>query len=207
MNQIKNVVFDLGGVLVDLDLQRCITAFEQLGLEPIARLINPYHPAAMIGRLEKGEIDFHQTCDLMREAADCHTVTDEQIAAAYGSFLTAVPRVKMRQIEELRRRGIRTYVLSNNNPASMEVIRRYFEADGHDMNYYFDHQYLSYEMQALKPDPEIFHKMIAHSGMQPEETLFIDDAEHNIRTGQELGFAVYQPAPGEDFGHLFDALT
>ena len=56
MNTIKTVVFDLGGVLVDLDIDRCTGAFRSLGMDAVADLINPYYPAEMIGRLEHGHI-------------------------------------------------------------------------------------------------------------------------------------------------------
>ena len=60
MNTIKTVVFDLGGVLVDLDRDRCIGAFRSLGMDAVADLINPYYPAEMIGRLERGGAPSHQ---------------------------------------------------------------------------------------------------------------------------------------------------
>ena len=66
MNTIKTVVFDLGGVLVDLDIDRCTGAFRSLGMDAVADLINPYYPAEMIGRLEHGVISFHEACDEMR---------------------------------------------------------------------------------------------------------------------------------------------
>lgn len=206
MENIRNVVFDLGGVLVDLDIERCKAAFVRLGMSRVADLIDPYHPAAMIGRLEKGEIDFHEACDEMRRLTGRSEVTDEEIADAYGAFLTGVPVAKLRLIDGLRSRGMRTYVLSNNNPTSMRFIRRMFSADGRTMEEYFDAIYLSYEMHLLKPSEEIFRRMIALSGMQPEETLFIDDSERNVNAARALGFAVYRPAPDEDFSHLFEPL-
>ena len=110
-------------------------------------------------------------------------------------------------VEALRRRGIRTYVLSNNNPASMKYIRRMFTADGKTMDDYFDAVFLSYELHELKPSEAIFRKMIAAGGMRPEETLFIDDGQKNVDAAQRLGFAVYMPGPGEDFGHILDNLN
>lgn len=205
-HNLKNVVFDLGGVLVDLNLDRCTAAFEALGMPQVARLVNPYYPAEMLGRLEKGDITFHEACDEMRRLDDRPEVTDEQIAAAYGAFLTGVPVGKLRLIEKLRRRDIRTYVLSNNNPASMEVIRRQFAVDGHPMEYYFDRIFLSYEMRLLKPSPAIFRRVICESGAVPKETLFIDDGQKNVEAARELGFEVYMPAPHEDFTPLFDFL-
>lgn len=206
MESIKNVVFDLGGVLVPLDLERCIAAFRRLGMDAVAELINPCYPAEMLARLEHGDITFHETCDAMRQLSNRPDVTDEEIAWAYGEFLNPIPVKLLREIEALHRRGIRTYVLSNNNPASMKFIEEMFRADGHDMGYYFDAVYLSCQMRELKPSEAIFRKMIDASGMIPEETLFIDDGAKNIETARRLGFAVYMPAPGEDFGHLLESV-
>ncbi|WP_418670012.1 HAD-IA family hydrolase, partial [Alistipes finegoldii] len=108
---------------------------------------------------------------------------------------------------QLRAAGVRTYVLSNNNPAAMVAIRGAFTADGHTMDDYFDKIYLSYELHELKPSEAIFRKVIADSGVIPAETLFIDDGRKNVDAAQALGFAVYMPAPGEDFGHLFEEIT
>ena len=75
------------------------------------------------------------------------------------------------------------------------------------MDDYFDKIYLSYELHELKPSEAIFRKMIAAGGMRPEETLFIDDGQKNVDAAQRLGFAVYMPGPGEDFGHILDNLN
>ena len=200
------MVFDLGGVLVDLDAERCIAAFRHLGMPQIAELINPYHPAAMIGQMEHGEITFHEACERMRAVSGRQDVSDEEIADAYGQFLVGVKPAKVRLIETLRQHGLKTYVLSNNNPSSMRFIRAMFTADGKRMEDYFDGIYLSYEMRELKPSKAIFRKMIADSGMLPERTLYIDDGQKNVDAAQALGFAVYKPAPGEDFGHLLDSV-
>lgn len=206
MESIENVVFDLGGVLVDLDIERCRASFRRLGMHAVAELIQPYYPVEMLGRLEHGLISFHEMCDEMRQLAATPAVTDEQIGRAYGDFLTGVPVAKLRQIDRLRERGIHTYVLSNNNPSSMGFIREMFAADGKRMEDYFDRIYLSYEMRELKPSEAIFRKMLADSGMVAERTLFIDDGQKNVNAAQALGFTVYKPAPGEDFGHLLDSV-
>ena len=130
MEQIENVVFDLGGVLVDLDIERCRAAFRRLGMDAVAEIIQPYYPAEMIGLLEHGLISFHEACDRMRQLAGTPDVTDDEIDRAYGAFHLGIPVAKLRQIDRLRERGIRTYVLSNNNPSAMGHIRRLFQARG-----------------------------------------------------------------------------
>ena len=198
------MVFDLGGVLVDLDEARCRGALCALGMERIAQIVDPCYPAEMIGRLERGDLSFHEACDEMRREAGTPGVSDDEIADAYGALVTSIPVAKLRQVEALRKRGVRTYVLSNNNPMAMRRIRKMFEADGHSMEYYFEKIYLSYELRELKPSEAIFRKMIADSGIEPAETLFIDDGQRNVERARELGFQVYIPAPHEDFGHLFE---
>ena len=81
------------------------------------------------------------------------------------------------------------------------------QADGKSMDAYFDAVYLSCELRELKPSEAIFRKVIADSGIVPAQTLFIDDGRKNVDAAQALGFAVYMPAPGEDFGHLFEEIT
>lgn len=106
MNEIKNVIFDLGGVLVDLDIERCTAAFRALGMPRVADLINPYYPAEMIGRLERGDISFREACDEMRRLDGRPEVTDSEIAAAYSAFLVGIPVAKLRQIMRLREAGV-----------------------------------------------------------------------------------------------------
>ena len=203
---IRNVVFDLGGVLVGLDLARCQAAFAAIGLDEVGRLIDPCHPAAMMERLEAGELTWAETCEEMRRLTGNRTVTDEAIAGALTAFLTEVPVAKLRAVARLRERGIRTYVLSNNNPVGMAAIRRLCSADGEPMEAYFDKIYVSCEMKLLKPSAAIFRKMLDDSGIRAEETLFIDDSERNVAAARDLGFATYCPKNGEDFVPLLDAI-
>ena len=206
MQKIKNIIFDLGGVIVGLDPERCIRVFRELNMPEIAELINPYHPAAMLGELEHGDITFHQMCDKMRAIAQREEVSDEQIADAYNHFLTGIEPWKLTMLDDLRQKGYKLYALSNNNPMSMQTVRQMFTAQGKTMDDYFDGIYLSYQMRSLKPSEEIYRKMIEQSGMRPEESLFIDDSLTNVHVAQGLGFAVYQPQDGEDFRLLFDQL-
>lgn len=203
---IRNVVFDLGGVLVDLDLDRCQAAFRAIGLEQIGALIDPCHPAAMMERLEAGELSWAETCAAMRDLTGNRTVTDEAIAGAISAFLTRVEVGKLRAIERLRARGIRTYVLSNNNLVGMAAVRRLCTVDGRTLEAYFDKVYVSCEMKLLKPSPEIFRAVLADSALRAEETLFVDDSERNVATARSLGFATYCPKNGEDFTPMLDAI-
>ena len=194
LKAIKNVVFDLGGVICDLEVERVMEAFREIGMEKMAALMDPCYPAEVNERMESGQIGWEEACDEMRRIDNCPTVTNEQIAWVYREFLARVERSKMETIERLRERGIGTYVLSNTNPTAIEIVRdRVREATGRELESYFDDIFLSYRLKILKPSPAIFEKMIALSGLNPKETLFIDDGSRNADTAHRLGFAVYCP--------------
>lgn len=206
MNEIKNVIFDLGGVLVDLDIERCTAAFRALDMPRVADLINPYYPAEMIGRLERGDISFREACDEMRRL-DGQARSDRfRDRGGIQRFLVGIPVAKLRQIMRLREAGVRTYVLSNNNPAAMVAIRGAFTADGHTMDDYFDKIYLSYELHELKPSEAIFRKVIADSGVSPPKRSSSTTAGKNVDAARRW-LRRLQPAPGEDFGILFEEIT
>lgn len=192
---IRNIVFDLGGVLIDLDRQRCIDAFTALGFPQIERMLDYYRPVGIFNRLERGDATVAETCEAIRREAGNPTLTDRQLCDAYCAFLTGIPVAKLRFVRRLREAGYRTYALSNINEMVWPTVADiFFRADGHDVDHYFERLYLSFRMGALKPDAEIFESMIADSGMCPEETLFVDDSPHNVEAALKLGFEVYRPA-------------
>ena len=93
------------------------------------------------------------------------------------------------------------YLLSNTNPIIQEGWARTseFTPAGRPIGAYFDKMYTSYEVGVTKPDPKIFEYMIRDSGLNPSETLFVDDGKSNIEIARQLGFETYQPENGEDW--------
>ncbi len=204
LKDIKNIIFDIGGVLMDLDKGLCIKSFEEIGFPQAAKLIDLYHPAEFFNKLERGEITAQECCDIIRDLAGNPQITNEQIQQAYSSFLVGIPVAKLRLIKSLRDRGYKIYALSNINEILISRVLECFEADGLTSSDYFDHMYLSHEMKMLKPDREIYDALIAHSGVVPSQTLFLDDSLNNVNAGREVGFEVYMPQPHEDFSFLFE---
>lgn len=201
---IENIVFDLGGVMIDLDRARCVEEFHKIGFTEIDDLIDSYHPKGFLGRLERGDVTNDDFYDYVRRSAG-RDIADDEIRRAFTSFLAGIPRYKLQMVRTQRERGFRTYALSNINDVVFPFVRDVlFTQEGLQLDDYFEKAYLSYEMHALKPSPEIYRKMIEESGMRPEATLFIDDNAENLHTAQELGFHVYMPRPREDFRFLFD---
>ncbi len=204
MTSIKNIIFDLGGVVIDLDRARCVDSFTKIGFPEADSLIDMYHPADFFQSLERGEITVEELCDIIRHKAGDEKIQSEQICEAYSSFLVGIPQFKLRLIAALKAKGYKIYALSNINAVVMPRVREFFATDGRAMEDYFDKMYLSYEMGVLKPEPKIYEMLITDSGVVPSETLFIDDSTANIEAAREFGLNVYLAAAHEDYSHLFE---
>ena len=205
--QIKNLIFDFGGVLVNLDRVRCLKAFDGLGFLQAAGMIDAYSQQGIFGQLEDGTISPQRFCAQVRRMTGC-IVPDEVIWQAWNLFLVDIPVWKLEALVELRKH-YSVYLLSNTNePHWHHAVTRFFPHKGWQVEDYFDRIFLSYELHQVKPGADIFRTVIAETGIRPEETLFIDDSMANCATARQLGIYAYQPLPGEDwrklFGHLLD---
>ncbi|WP_288205351.1 HAD family phosphatase [uncultured Parabacteroides sp.] len=206
MTKIKNIVFDLGGVLIDLSHDQAVRRFEEIGVVDAAQLLDPYEQKGIFLEVENGTITADEYCQKLRE----HTGKDlsyEEIKHAWLGFIVDVPQYKLDHLLKLREH-YNVYLLSNTNPIIQEGWARtdQFSAAGRPIGDYFDKMYTSYEVGVTKPDRKIFDYMIADSGLIPYETLFVDDAKSNVEVGRNLGFQAYQPANGEDWREAVDKI-
>lgn len=200
---IKNLIVDFGGVLIDLNRSCCIESFKSLGISNIEELINPYFQKGVFLELEKGEITSAEFRNAIRKFT-ARELRDEQIDAAWNSFLINIPLYKLELLLKLRQ-SYKLYLLSNTNDIHWKwACRNCFSHKGLGVGDYFEQIFLSYDLHQVKPDKEIFLTLFEKTGISPRETLFIDDASANCITAQELGIRTYMPSPEEDWSHLFD---
>ena len=201
MKKIKNIIFDFGGVLLNLDRQACIDAFVSLGFDNVDTYLNDYRQKGIFRQLEMGEVSVCEFFDGVRKAIG-KPISDEQIADAWAQFVLDVPDQKLNLLLELQKK-YRVFMLSNTNDIHVQrTFPRYFEKDGHTLSDYFEKVYLSNELNMTKPDACIFEYVLQDASIQADETLFIDDAEPNVEAARELGFQTYQAKPGDDLSFL-----
>lgn len=187
-NNFSTLIFDLGGVLVDLDRERCCQNFEKLGVYEISNILSTTMQTGFIFDFEIGKIDTQTFRDEIRKQTT-NSITDEQIDQAWNSFLVSIPTAKLDLLHELRKQ-YRIVMLSNTNPLSFAYCRdNMFTQQGKKIEDYFDKCYLSYQMKKSKPEKDIFLQLLAEENKQPEECLFLDDSQHNIATAKALGIA------------------
>jgi putative hydrolase of the HAD superfamily len=203
---VKNVIFDMGGVLVDVHRERAIESFKSIGVADADQLIDSYHHEGLFLDLENGDIDTKEFCTLLSQHAGREIVLQD-IAKAWRSIVSDPPVYKLDYLIELRKEYT-LFVLSNNNPILVDgwASTPQFSTQGRPVMDYFDKLYLSYQMKCTKPAPIIFEKMIDDSQIIPAESLFIDDGLHNIETAQSLGFHTYHAQNGEDWREALDQL-
>ena len=199
---IKNLLFDLGGVIMNLDRDRCVRAFEALGMRDADEFLGVYGQMGAFLALERGDIDADEFRREIRPLFD-REVTDEEIDSAFNQFLTGIPQERLRALRQLRKRyGV--YLLSNTNPIMMNgfIAEQFRQEEGMEMKDYFDGVVASYVAKCYKPDREIFDYACEKCGIKPEETLFFDDSQANVDAARALGFYAELVAPGTEFTEI-----
>ena len=188
---IRNLIFDLGGVLVSLDRKRCLDNFSNdLGFDDFGEYLNAYAQKGFFAKFENGDINSAQFRDIVREHCRKEGVTDEMIDSTLDTFLTEVSPYKVKLLLDLKEK-YNLLLLSNVNPiAWKKCCELFLQAQGVDIEDVFDKLYLSFELNASKPGALIYEKVLEDSGIVPQETLFIDDSAANIEAGRVAGLNV-----------------
>ncbi|WP_300727704.1 HAD family phosphatase [uncultured Bacteroides sp.] len=200
---VRNIVFDWGGVLIDLDFEGCMTAFEEAGVTNIRQLVSVSKGSGIFSEYEQGLISTPQFRAKIRELAGIG-FSDAEIDRMWDSILLSIPEEKLRLLTELSKR-YHLFLLSNTNELHwLSASERVFRLDGFDVKQCFEGIFLSFRMNLSKPDPEIFRRAMRDAGLIPEETLFVDDAEVNCRAAASTGMQVLHYVPDTDLGKLFD---
>ena len=196
---IKNIVFDLGGVIMTLDPAEALRRFKALGLSDAERYLDSYTQSGLFGNLEEGKItaeDFRSKLSSLTG----HELTFDECKHAWLGYRKDVPQRNLDLLKELRAKGYRLILLSNTNPFMMDwALSSEFDGKGSSLNDYFDALYLSYRLGIMKPAPDFFRQVLDNENILPEETLFVDDGPRNVEAAGKLGFMTMCPDNGSDW--------
>ena len=200
---IKNIVFDLGGVLIDLDLKSAINGLQKAGFTNVKEQLQAFDREGIFQKFELGEISADEFRASIRENSNV-SLTDEEVDSLWNLMLLEIPREKLELILDLRSKYM-VYLLSNTNSIHWDyVCKNAFNYRGFRMDDYFEETFLSYEMHLAKPDKAIFETMLNDANLLPEETLFIDDLEANCKAAEEVGIHAHHYHIGDDLSKIFE---
>ncbi|GAB3274742.1 HAD family phosphatase [Larkinella harenae] len=192
---IKNIIFDLGDVIIPIDLRAPIRNFAVLSGLSEEDVESLWREHGLTLQYETGLIDDEGFRQHVRQLLKNDSWADEVIDTAWNTVLLDLPIERIERIRELQGQ-YRLFLLSNTSPIHIEGVRKIFAALGQpSLEELFERVYYSYEVKLAKPSPEIYQYVLNTSGLKAEETLFLDDNPHNIRSAAELGIHAVQVQP------------
>lgn len=191
MNGIRNIIFDLGGVVYDIRYENVAEAFVRHGVKDMEGFYGRHFQTAELDRFEKGLMSAAEFRDYVRQLTGCQ-LTDAEVDDIWNAILVDVPRERVDWLLRLREH-YRLFLFSNTNEINYDCFTRRLRAKfSFDMfEACFEKAYFSHRLHLRKPDPDGFHVIMAEQGLVAAETLFVDDIEKNLDGARTVGMQTY----------------
>jgi putative hydrolase of the HAD superfamily len=190
---IENIIFDFGGVFINLDPLSVNRGLRSYGLEgPDETLL------ALSKRYEKGEVSSKAFIEGVMQALPGSA--EEEVRRIWNGTIADFPPERLDFLCDLHRSGrYRMFLLSNTNALHIEAVREKMGIAAFTRFYdCFEKFYLSHEIGMRKPDPEIFSFVLETNGLQPGQTLFIDDTREHTESARRLGIRTWHLDIGKE---------
>ncbi len=202
MSSIKNIIFDFGNVLINLDFDLTRIEFAKLlTIEGAITTRQKLFDEGYASDYETGRISEAEFFEAFRTCSGQKDLKDEDIKSAWLALLLDIPFERIEMLRALKKEyGI--YMLSNINHSHATAIHEYLEKEyqisEEEWRAHFDILYYSHEMGHRKPEASIYEYMLEDSGLKPEECLFIDDLAENTKMAETFGIKTHTHNPNEN---------
>lgn len=202
-NNIKNIIFDFGGVIHDIRYENVGEAFARMGCPQMKDFYTKDLQSPEMDAFEKGLISPQRFRDYIRSTTG-KDFTNQQVDEIVNAILVDVPRDRVELLIALRKK-YRLFLFSNTNLINYECFTsRLEEKYGFDIfTRCFDKAYFSHQMHCRKPDPDGFRLILDEQQLNPSETVFVDDIEKNLQGAERTGIIGIHLAKGT-VCNLFD---
>ena len=188
---IKNIIFDLGGVIINIDYHKTIKAFEALGIKNAEELYSQQSQTDLFDLLETGKITPDEFYDKLREVTGINA-PNKKLENAWNAMLLDFPEGITDTLKKAKAK-YKTFLLSNTNEIHYrdytQRLKRQFGIS--NLESLFDKQYLSHQIGLRKPHKEVFELILNENNLKPEETLFIDDSIQHIEGAAKMGIQTH----------------
>lgn len=187
MNNIKAIIFDLGGVLLNIDYNKTRNAFENIGVIDFHNMYSQAEANPLFQDLETGRISEERFYEYMQQYVD-KNVTNEMIMNAWNSMLLDFRKESLEELKRLKSM-YKLFLLSNTNYIHLQAFNEIYKktVGGTPFENLFDKVYFSHELGLRKPDVEPFEYVVKENNLNPAETLFIDDSLQNVEGARKAG--------------------
>ena len=191
LSGIKNIIFDLGGVLLNLSQEATIKQFSKLGRRPEEEVRNKLMPSTEFYDYEKGLISDEQFRDSVRNYLGVNA-SDSDIDQCWNAMLLGIPVERLRLLEDLKN-NYRTFLLSNTSEIHLVCFSEMVQASTgkSSLDHFFEKAYYSHRMKMRKPDREIYETVLNENKLMPEQTLFLDDNLPNLEGAERCGIKTF----------------
>lgn len=197
MQGVKNIIFDLGGVIINLDNQRTEDAFTAMGVKDFQAYFGHGHAASFFKEYEVGSIDDRQFIDALKELTGLN-VPDDTIIRSWNALLLDFPPERIQLLKELRKK-YRTFLFSNTNALHLAALQQTYATafgEGAMLEEHFEKTYYSHTLGLRKPDTASFEYILRENNINGSETLFVDDALVNVEGAERAGLKGLYLRPG-----------
>ena len=196
MQGIKNIIFDLGGVIINLDNQRTEDAFTSLGVKDIRSYFGHGHASSFFKEYEVGGISDQQFIESIRQLTGI-TVPDQAIVDGWNALLLDFPPERIQLLKNLRN-TYRTFLFSNTNALHLAALQQIYvnTFGGGSLEDHFEKTYYSHLLGMRKPDIASFEYILKENQLDPAETMFVDDAIINVEGAEKAGLRGLFLRPG-----------
>ncbi|MGB0522764.1 MAG: HAD family hydrolase [Flammeovirgaceae bacterium] len=191
MKQYKNIIFDLGGVIINLDYQATTNAFTKLCGRDMSEVYSQKRQDPIFDDIETGKISPHEFREGLKQLFNFEASHD-QIDAVWNALLLDIPPSRIDLLKQLKAQK-RIFLLSNTNAIHKIAFERILKkATGiPKLDPLFEKAYYSHELNDRKPNVSIFERVIDENALNPAETLFIDDSAQHIIGAKQAGLHAY----------------
>ena len=191
MNKIKNIIFDLGGVILNLDYNKTVDEFKKIGLLNFQDLYSQKMQNILFDDFEKGEVS---SAEFISSLIDSENLKIKEIdfINAWNAMLLEIPIKKLEFINSLKK-DYKVFLLSNTNEIHIYKFEDDLKKNNMLNQFYkcFDKVYYSSRMGKRKPDENCFKQVLGENQLVPQQTLFIDDSIQHIKGAKRIGIETF----------------
>lgn len=194
---IKNIIFDLGGVLLNIDYHKTVDAFLDLGISQEALEYSQKEQTEIFDQLETGKMSPESFRDTLRGLSYLG-LSDEEIDTAWNAMLLDMPSERIELLKSLKGK-YKIFLLSNTNIIHYKSYSQSLKTQHgiESLGAFFDKSYFSHDIGKRKPHEDTFNWVCQDAGIIPSETLFIDDSEQHIEGAKKIGLKTHWLKEGD----------